>query len=347
MRRRACVLTATLRFSTENVPPSERIPQWYDVFDRSVTRRELSPLFDAPFDMDVTVNNLGDAPGTGICVQRMTFAAGFSARRTRKLLSDGSDDVILYIHRAGRRIVSQLDRETTIEPGDGILCSNADPSTIVVPDPSRFACIAMPRKPLLSLVPNLEDLLVRPLRGDVLQLLDNYLTVLESGQAVNTPELQQAVMAHIHDLVAVALGTTRDLLEVAGRRGIRAARLHAIKADIAKNLAQDDVSAGALAARHRVTPRYIHKLFEGEGTTLSKFVLVQRLSRVHRMLTDIRCAGQTIGALAFAAGFGDLSSFNHAFRHHYGTTPSDVRASRKAACGSFDPLACAQEARAA
>ena len=75
-----------------------------------------------------------------------------------------------------------------------------------------------------------------------------------------------------------------------------------------------------------MTPRYIHKLFENEGTTLSKFVLGQRLSRVHRMLADARCAGQTIGALAFAAGFGDLSTFNHAFRRHYGATPSEVRA---------------------
>jgi AraC-like DNA-binding protein len=75
-----------------------------------------------------------------------------------------------------------------------------------------------------------------------------------------------------------------------------------------------------------VTPRYIHKLFEHDGTTLSQYVLGQRLSRVHRLLTDSRNRDQTIGALAFSAGFGDLSTFNHAFRRHFGATPSDVRA---------------------
>jgi AraC-like DNA-binding protein len=74
-----------------------------------------------------------------------------------------------------------------------------------------------------------------------------------------------------------------------------------------------------------VTSRYIHKLFEHEGTTLSQYVIGQRLSRVHRMLTDTRNRHQTIGALAFSAGFGDLSTFNHAFRRHFGATPSDVR----------------------
>jgi AraC-like DNA-binding protein len=59
---------------------------------------------------------------------------------------------------------------------------------------------------------------------------------------------------------------------------------------------------------------------------LSKFVLGQRLARVHRMLTDPRQADLTIGAIAYKAGFGDLSTFNREFRRHFGTTPSDVRA---------------------
>jgi AraC-like DNA-binding protein len=82
----------------------------------------------------------------------------------------------------------------------------------------------------------------------------------------------------------------------------------------------------ALAARQRVTPRYIHKVFEGEGTTFSRFVLGQRLARVHRLLTDPRHADRTIGAIVYDAGFGDLSTFNRAFRRQFGATPSDVRA---------------------
>jgi AraC-like DNA-binding protein len=91
------------------------------------------------------------------------------------------------------------------------------------------------------------------------------------------------------------------------------------------NLGSDEVRAAALAARHGVTPRYIQKLFESEGTTLSRFVLRQRLDSVHRMLTDPRHAGLSIGALAYSAGFGDLSTFNREFRRCYGATPSDVR----------------------
>jgi AraC-like DNA-binding protein len=343
------VLTTTLQFSTDKIRPAERLRTWYGVFDRSVTRRTLTPLSDGPLDMCVKVSqtppgtNASPATNAEVHVQRMSFGAGFSAQRTADLVSDGNDDVVLYIHRTGRRIVSQFGRETEVAAGSGIAISNGSPSSIVVPEASRFACIAVPRKVLLPLVPNLENTLVRPLSGDsgVLRLLDSYLAALEDGALVNGPELRQPVVTHVYDLIAVVLGAARDCLEIASGRGIRAARLLAIKADIARHLTTGEVTAGALAVRHHVTPRYIHKLFEGEGTTLSQYVLGQRLSRVHRMLADARHGDRTIGALAFSAGFGDLSTFNHAFRRHFGATPSEIRSAAtgevREKCGGGTP----------
>jgi len=169
---------------------------------------------------------------------------------------------------------------------------------------------------------------MHPLSGDVsvVRLLVGYLKVLEQEQALGTPDLKRAVIAHIHDLAAVIVGAPRHTVEIAHRRGLGAARLRAVKADIAEKLAGGDVGAAALAVRQRVSPRYIHKLFESEGTTLSHYVLGQRLARVHRLLSDPSYAEHTIGGLAFQVGFGDLSTFNRAFRRHYGVTPSDVRA---------------------
>jgi transcriptional regulator GlxA family with amidase domain len=67
-------------------------------------------------------------------------------------------------------------------------------------------------------------------------------------------------------------------------------------------------------------------LFAGEETTFTEFVLRERLALARRILIDPRFAGHTISAIAFESGFGDLSYFNHAFRRHYGATPSDIRA---------------------
>jgi RhtB (resistance to homoserine/threonine) family protein len=128
----------------------------------------------------------------------------------------------------------------------------------------------------------------------------------------------------VHDVIGLALGATREAAEFAAGRGSRAARLRAIKADIAQNL-EGDVTAAALSSRHRISPRYVRKLFEGENISLSKFVLAQRLTRVYRMLADPCYADRTIADIALAAGFGDLSTFNRQFRRRFGLTPSDVR----------------------
>jgi len=94
------------------------------------------------------------------------------------------------------------------------------------------------------------------------------------------------------------------------------------------------LSLTAVAARHRVTPRYVQALFEDDDTTFSQFLLGERLARAHRMLRDPLQTTHRISAIAYAAGFSDLSYFNRAFRRRFGATPSDVRAAaRREGCG--------------
>lgn len=131
----------------------------------------------------------------------------------------------------------------------------------------------------------------------------------------------------MHDLVALAVGATRDVTDAARGRGLRAARLQAAKAHIMAHLSQQDLSMESVARDQNVTPRYIRKLFETENASFSEFVLAQRLTSAHRMLGDPRLATQSISSIAFAAGFGDISYFNRTFRRHFGATPSEVRQS--------------------
>jgi AraC-like DNA-binding protein len=132
----------------------------------------------------------------------------------------------------------------------------------------------------------------------------------------------------MHDLMALALGATRDGAALALGGGVRAAGLKAIEAHICENLAMHDLSVQSVAAHYGLSPRYIHMLFEGEGTTFSTFVREQRLVRARAMLKSPRCTGHSISSIAFAAGFGDLSHFNRSFRRRFGASPTEVRLAR-------------------
>jgi AraC-like DNA-binding protein len=172
---------------------------------------------------------------------------------------------------------------------------------------------------------------LRPMASDnqALRLLTSYVTIISAEAKQPPPDLQRIAVAHIHDLAALALGATRDASEIAKGRGVRIARLHAIKADVIANIASNLLSVDVLAARHGVSPRYIRSLFQSEETTFTDFVLNQRLARAHALLIDFRSSVRSISAIAFEAGFDDLSYFNRRFRRRYGATPSDVRAAAR------------------
>ena len=82
-------------------------------------------------------------------------------------------------------------------------------------------------------------------------------------------------------------------------RGVRVARLQAVKSDICGNLGDCGLSVAAVAARQGVTSRYIHKLFESEGATFSEYVLDRRLCAAHRLLRNRRLVDRSIASVAF------------------------------------------------
>jgi len=208
-----------------------------------------------------------------------------------------------------------------------VLLTYSESRTVTRPGRVYHRIVRLPRASLAPLVHDIDDAVVRriPRGTGTLNLLTSYVGALIDDPVIVKPEMRQLIAAQLCDLIAVTLGATRDAAAVAEGRGIRAARLRAIKSDIDAHLAHGDLSPAAVARRQRISDSYIRKLFEGEGTSFSEFVLVRRLVRAHRMLTDRRWADRSIASIAFDSGFGDLSYFNRTFKRFYGAPPSEIR----------------------
>jgi AraC-like DNA-binding protein len=313
---------ALLRFSSDELPEPERLPVFREVFGRTIAKVDFEPLAGTHLEVKATMRAM---PGLGAWIGAFSPIHG---RRTRELIADGNDDVTLCMCPEGGSIISQLGQELTHRGGDAVLLSNADALSSTMVQRSHHVSLSLARKAMATMVPKLEEAFMRPVPEDseALRLLKSYVDVLEEDHALARPELCHIVISHVYDLAALALGATGDVAKVAESHGVRAARLRAIKADILKALGDQDLTVTAVATRHGVTPRYVQMLFEGEGTTFSRFLLHQRLARAHHMLCDPRFAERTVSTIAFEAGFGDLSHFNRDFRRRYGESPSDVRA---------------------
>ena len=308
-----------VRLSTDDFAERDRIEGVRELYGRSIIKVDLEPSPGHRFQFDATLNSL---PG-------LKLAAGVispvRALLTKELID--ADDLLFNVNLSGSRSQQQRGREAVLGAGDGGLTTNADPGSVTVHSTSRFISFRIPRNTLQPMIGDLDASLVRTIPRDTaaLRLLTSYAGLMREYEATVPPELCSLVAAHFRDLIALALGATPDAAEMARGRGVRAARLRAIKVDILDNLVRADLSVDAVAKRHGISPRYLSMLFAGEQTSFSQFVLAGRLERARRLLCNPPYIERMVSAIAFSCGFGDLSYFNRAFRRRYGATPSEIR----------------------
>jgi len=321
-------LVAVTRLSTETLPERERLATWRELYGREILRLENEPLSDLPFHVTMALRKF---PGLGMVSANLP---PLRVGRTRELISDGNDAVTFQISSTDGLAV-QRGREVKVAAGQAIGLPNAEVGSFNFPSSSQVLALGLSRQKLYDLVPNLEDMLVRAVPNDVeaLWLLKHYVGIFDNAPKLASAELLHVAVTHVYDLAAIAFGATREASEMAQGRGMRAARLSAAKAFVRQHAHQYELRARTVAAHLGVTPRYVHMLFEEEGQSLMKFVLAERLARANRMLRAD--SNRNVSAIAFAAGFGDLSYFNRTFRSRFGCTPTDVRAeARQASAGA-------------
>jgi AraC-like DNA-binding protein len=310
-----------LRLALEDTPEYERPLRLREFFDRLGVCYDAEQGGSDPIEIDLTLQGL---PGIQLLSGRMQ---GTRYRRTCPK-PDPTEDLGLVMNPGGPLYISQLGREIVLGDGEATLVSLSESLDGAHRPPGRLRVLRVPASLLAPRLAKGQDNFLRriPPGSPALRLLANYVNIAWPEHAPVSHDLQHLLVSHLYDLMAVTIGATPDAVETAQNRGVHAARLLAIKQDIARYLDQPDLSVSALAARHRYSPRLVQRLFEVEGTTFTEYVLTQRLARARGMLIDPRFDGEKISSIAYDCGFADVSYFNRVFRGSYGTAPSDVRA---------------------
>jgi AraC-like DNA-binding protein len=312
---------ATLTFSTRHLPPPSRHRALHELSERGLL--PVVPLADRTPRVDLVKWRL---PGASVLSGRFGGVRQCGEPESGGAASRGAAELFVGINVAGDSLARQQRREIAIGAGDAVVIDPGGGAfTVLRPGPCRLIGLRVP----WHAVPSARDagqlsLRLVPAGTAALQLLTRYLGSVLAGP-LPSGQLTGAVVAHLTELIELSLLTPGAGSLPARDRGVRAARLTAIKTDIGRHLTDGSLSVAALAARHGITPRYLHKLFEDDDMTCSQYVLDQRLALAYRRLRDPRLAGRTVSSIAHDAGFGDLSYFNRTFRRRYGVTPSGAR----------------------
>jgi AraC-like DNA-binding protein len=311
-----------LRISTEMFPERERFSAFREEFARRILAIDVIDHSGGRPHIEVTFLPLGPAAvGTHV-------SAPAEFIRDKHHLRDGSDAFLLGIVEAGPIRYAHAGEERTCDadsayffdqrrPWRGFgLCTRGSVRNVTV----RAAA-------LRTLVSHPEDLAGRVVQpGSALRLLDGYLRSLTSLEEPPSPELAPIIGVHLLDLVAATLGPTAEAKEIVAKRGVRAARLRAILAEIGRRSGDPDFDLDNVAGALGLSRRYVQRLLEETGKSFTGHLVERRLDRAFAMLTDRRYLHLAIIDIAFAAGFGDISHFNRMFRRRFGETPLGVRA---------------------
>ena len=140
---------------------------------------------------------------------------------------------------------------------------------------------------LKALVANPEDRVgqvVRP--GPAMGLLDGYMASLASLKEPPSAELGTVIGVHLLDLVAAALGPTAEGQEIIAGRGLKAARLRVVLAEIARRFGNPDLDVDAIASGVGLSRRSVQRLLEETGKPFTEQVTERRLQRAYVMLSD-------------------------------------------------------------
>ena len=306
-------------FTTRSISNRNGFAAFREEFSIPFGGIEVSKLGERAFEVSVSTQQVGALA----CAKFVASPTLF--KRTSKLMQDGDDSVFVLFANKGKLHVWQGDMRRDLLVGDiAIVCNSQERGGTV--DGEGLA-VQLPRAslgPLLS-TPGRFAPATLPRDAAHTKLLLGYITSFLELTPRDDAHADALISQHVADLVALALGSTREAGEAIMQRGVRAARLHAIMADARSGVSARDLSVAAMARRHGVSTRYVQMLFEREGMTFSQFVLAERLAYAHKLLTDPRHGHVKVSDIAFQAGFSDLSYFNRAFRRRYGMTPMDAR----------------------
>jgi AraC-like DNA-binding protein len=303
--------TRLIRIRTDDWPARERAAMFRDLHGHDRVRVE--PARGEPLRIDATIVRVPEL--ALVWAHRSPLRSDFA---------DGNDRLVINL--GGPAVATQCGREMSLERGDAIALAGSDRGSFTTSRAGRLITLEFPHGALIPLLRDPQHASARQIARHslALRLLRGYVHAAHATASIEVGGLPQLAITHMYDLAAMALGAAREAAEIANGRGVRAARLRAIKSDILAR-ADRELSVEALAARHGVSARYVRMLFESDGTSVTDFVREERLKRAHAMLLSPRFAALKIAEVAFRVGFNDLSYFNRTFRRRFGRTPREVR----------------------
>lgn len=314
-------------FSSEELPANlsekGRFGLWREIYSQRFGEADISCL-DLPFSSRSEFSQIGE-----LGLVRCESTIQQFSRNRRQAASDGRHDYLIGFNRcAARMVVKQRGREAELVRGAMNVYMNAEPSECMCDGENAWIGLSVPLSRLAGAGLNADDLICSPVDAmrPAVRHLARYVEFLAaSDELAEEPRIDASVETVLLDLVTLAFGANGEVSDVASGRGLRAARIREILAELRGGFADPGFSAARVGRKLGLTGRYVQELLYQTELSFTERVLELRLQSASAMLADPRHDRLKISDIAYACGFGEVSYFNRCFRRRFGCSPTQYR----------------------
>jgi AraC-like DNA-binding protein len=311
--------------TTAGVAAHERPDYWrqllHEVF---LADCRVEPVGQAEFHADMSVSRVGDVglvDISGAAFKSLRHGSADPARKFALLQLDG-----YCIVRAGTR-------EIQLNPGDLCMLPDGCDMGIERPDAFRHISISFPANVLKDTRQDSQILSLAKVEtrigaaavftAAIRQLLTDHESIDASSRQVIGDSivglLKAALSAYVQSPHAPSAAQT------AAASGLAAFYKQSVRRHVFDNLSNPALSVDLIAKGVGLSPRYVHRLFAGDGYTLMEWVWIQRLECAAKDLAATSHSRRPIGSIAYSWGFNDQAHFSRSFRKYFNVPPRDYR----------------------
>lgn len=313
--------------SSGGLLPKERFEWFSDLISREVIPTVLSTECPAAFEAEAAVLELGD-----VRVARFAFSP-LRSRRTPALIRRGDPEQYqLGLIRAGTASFSQHRNDCSVSAGDLVFWDTSRPSDAEIPVQARsmeLLMLQLPRHALPLGERHADRLLASRIPADrgTAAVLAGFLRSLEAHAAQCASQRELGRLGSIAvDLLAAGLAQQLAVEEQLPAEVRTQALLRHVHTFVDDHLGDPGLTPATIAARHNISLRTLHQLFQGTGETVQARIRRRRLEQSRADLGKAGSLGHPVAVIAARWGFSGPTVFSRAFREAYGMSPTEFRA---------------------
>jgi AraC-like DNA-binding protein len=306
--------------STDGVKISDRREFWATHASGVFGTLDIEMPEDAAFSATFEYTTLAD-----VIFSRLVSEIPHRAVRTPALASrDERAFVKMALVTKGASILEQHGRTVSLRAGDWSVYDTSRPYTMTIPGRAEMLLLLIPRDKFPTRSFDLQDLVAR--RFSRRRGIGKLMWSLIPATFEQLPEIRRGSS---HDLAEIVAQMTRvALLELSDKPvslDSKEALRERVKLYISSHLGDPDLSITKLAGATGCTKRYLHMVFQSERTSISDYILRQRLERAREDLLHPESSRRSITDIAYSWGFNNSNHFSRCFKEAFGASPRELR----------------------